>query len=94
MFDLKARTDVAVLKLENNPPPEQVIAEYVEFTFKDQYVSRSHMEDFKNSISATSVYVGKKYSALGIRGQIKHIVVNGESVLLIFILILILLIIS
>src|SRR5688500_3715900 len=39
LFELKSRTDVVVSKIN----PESVVCDYVEYTFRDQYITRSHM---------------------------------------------------
>ena len=76
IFDLIARSEVSVKIIDKT----SLIADYIVFSFKDQYVGRSHMWSLKNSVSNTCVYNGKRFSELGIRANIKDIVVKGVSV--------------
>ncbi|TPX31002.1 hypothetical protein SmJEL517_g05555 [Synchytrium microbalum] len=77
-FELQARTDVCVRKIN----PADYTAEYVELTFRDQYIGRSEMWRVKLSLNNTAVYVGKKLSsANGVRAQVKEISLSkGHSV--------------
>ncbi|KAI8819385.1 uncharacterized protein EV422DRAFT_489688, partial [Fimicolochytrium jonesii] len=75
IFELHARKDVVVTKVER----EAISADYVEICFRDQYLGRSDMWRMKTSLTGTCVYEGKKVSSLGIRAQIKDIVVSGRK---------------
>ncbi|CAJ0842767.1 11355_t:CDS:10, partial [Entrophospora sp. SA101] len=77
LFNFKSRTNVIVREVD----PELVEAEYVEFTFRDQYIGRSDMWRLRLSLNDTCVYVGKRIEFAGcIRAQIKRIFVKGEQV--------------
>jgi hypothetical protein len=56
---------------------ESVSCSTIEISFRDQYIGRSDMWQLKMSLVNTAVYVGKKISNLGVRGQIKAIYVGG-----------------
>ncbi|KAJ3011603.1 vacuolar membrane-associated protein iml1, partial [Thoreauomyces humboldtii] len=74
LFELHPRKDVIVRKIDKEP----VAADYVELSFRDQYVGRSDMWRLRTVLTGTCVYEGKKVLSLGIRAQIKDIVVAGK----------------
>jgi len=77
LFELQARTDVVVRKIDFS----EVTADYIEVTFRDQYISRGDMWRFKLALEGTCVYVGKNISYGGLlRAQVKKILVNGRKV--------------
>ncbi|ORY00219.1 hypothetical protein K493DRAFT_392196 [Basidiobolus meristosporus CBS 931.73] len=77
-FGLQARKDIIVRKVDAN----SIATEYVEFTFKDQYIGRSDMWRLKMSLNGTCVHVGKKISFAGcVRVQVKEIYVAGKTVM-------------
>ncbi|KAH6582421.1 hypothetical protein BASA50_004252 [Batrachochytrium salamandrivorans] len=75
LFELKARTDVVVRKVDK----ESVTASFVEIAFRDQYIGRSDMWRLKMSLTGTALHCGKQVLTLGIRGQVKDIIINGTS---------------
>ncbi|KAI8928337.1 hypothetical protein BC831DRAFT_548442 [Entophlyctis helioformis] len=75
LFELNARTDVLVRKVDK----ESMAASFVEISFRDQYIGRSDMWRLKMSLIGTALYRGKKLVSLGVRGQVKDIIVNGTS---------------
>ncbi|KAI8928325.1 hypothetical protein BC831DRAFT_548431 [Entophlyctis helioformis] len=75
LFELNARTDVLVRKVDK----ESMTASFVEISFRDQYIGRSDMWRLKMSLIGTALYRGKKLVSLGVRGQVKDIIVNGTS---------------
>ncbi|KAI9090277.1 hypothetical protein DFS34DRAFT_585200 [Phlyctochytrium arcticum] len=76
LFELQARTDVVVRRVEK----ESIAAHFIELNFRDQYVGRSDMWRLKTLLTGTCVYQGKKITSLGIRAQIKDVVVGGRKV--------------
>ncbi|KAK9712490.1 vacuolar membrane-associated protein iml1, partial [Basidiobolus ranarum] len=77
-FGLQARKDIIVRKVD----AASVATEYIEFTFKDQYIGRSDMWRLKMSLNGTCVHVGKKISFAGcVRVQVKEIYVGGNTVM-------------
>lgn len=61
---------------------ELVAADYIEFTFKDQYIGRSDMWRLSRSLIGTCVYTRQKINfADCIRAQVKKIFVKGEQAL-------------
>ncbi|KAI8588635.1 hypothetical protein BDZ88DRAFT_498667 [Geranomyces variabilis] len=74
LFELHPRKDVLVRKIEK----ETIAADYVELLFRDQYVGRSDMWRMRTLLTGACVYQGKKVLSLGVRAQIKDIVVAGK----------------
>ncbi|KAK9710310.1 vacuolar membrane-associated protein iml1 [Basidiobolus ranarum] len=75
-FGLQARKDIMVRKVD----ADSIATEYIEFTFKDQYIGRSDMWRLKLSLNGTCVHVGKKVSFAGcVRVQVKEIYVKGGT---------------
>ncbi|KAJ1339332.1 hypothetical protein BSLG_006033 [Batrachochytrium salamandrivorans] len=79
LFELNARTNVVARKVDK----ESVTASFVEVTFRDQYIGRTDMWRLKMSLTGTALYYGKQVLTLGIRGQVKDIIINDWSQLLI-----------
>ncbi|KAK5665637.1 vacuolar membrane-associated protein iml1 [Batrachochytrium dendrobatidis] len=75
LFELNARTNVVARKVDK----ESVTASFVEVTFRDQYIGRTDMWRLKMSLTGTALYYGKQVLTLGIRGQVKDIIINGGS---------------
>ncbi|CAG8443688.1 7242_t:CDS:2 [Scutellospora calospora] len=74
IFGFKTRTNVIV-------DVESVSAEYIEFSFRDQYIGRSDMWRLARSLTGTCVYLGKRIEFAGcIRAQVKKIYVKGRQV--------------
>ncbi|KAI9141406.1 hypothetical protein BKA69DRAFT_1138976, partial [Paraphysoderma sedebokerense] len=73
--------DKELLAKQSQLQPTLVTADYVEISFRDQYISRSDMWRLTVSLTNMCVYVGKKLSFAGcIRAQIKEIYLNGRRV--------------
>ena len=61
--------------------PEHAVADYIEVTFRDQYISRRDMWQLGASLKGTAVYVGKRLdSPLSVRALVKSIHANGHHV--------------
>ncbi|CAG8501790.1 8084_t:CDS:2 [Funneliformis mosseae] len=76
VFGFKTRTNVFVREVDE----ESVTADYVEFSFRDQYIGRSDMWRLSRSLYRTCVYIGKRIEFAGcIRAQVKKIYVKGEQ---------------
>ncbi|KAJ3193213.1 vacuolar membrane-associated protein iml1, partial [Irineochytrium annulatum] len=83
LFELQPRTTVLVRKVHPHYISlglSIVEAEFVEVSFRDQYIGRSDMWKLKMNLNNTCIYVGKKVTSLGVRAQVKELVVNGRSV--------------
>ncbi|KAJ3412424.1 vacuolar membrane-associated protein iml1 [Chytridiales sp. JEL 0842] len=76
MFGLQARTNVVVRKIDK----ASISADFLELSFRDQYIARSDMWRLKMSLNNTCIYQGKKIVSLGVRAQIKDLIVNGRQV--------------
>ncbi|RIA87584.1 hypothetical protein C1645_827583 [Glomus cerebriforme] len=77
IFKFKTRTNVLVREVD----AELVAADYIEFTFKDQYIGRSDMWRLSRNLIDTCVYTKQKIIFAGcIRAQVKKIFVKGEQV--------------
>ncbi|KAI8835094.1 hypothetical protein BC829DRAFT_458185 [Chytridium lagenaria] len=75
-FDLLPRTTVAVRKVEKST----ISADFMELSFRDQYIGRADMWKLKTSLNNTCIHVGKKVTSLGVRAQVKELVTGGRSV--------------
>ncbi|KAJ3213720.1 vacuolar membrane-associated protein iml1 [Dinochytrium kinnereticum] len=75
-FDLLPRTTVVVRKVEKSA----FSADFMELSFRDQYIGRSDMWKLKTSLNNTCIHVGKKVTSLGVRAQVKELVISGRSV--------------
>ncbi|ORX94228.1 hypothetical protein K493DRAFT_337883 [Basidiobolus meristosporus CBS 931.73] len=76
VFGLQARKDIVVRKVD----AESIAADYIEFTFKDQYIGRSDMWRLKMSLAGSCVHAGKKITFAGcVRVQVKEIYAKGET---------------
>ncbi|KAJ3226626.1 vacuolar membrane-associated protein iml1 [Clydaea vesicula] len=90
-FDLVPRSDVTVRKVD----PESVSIDYVEFSFKDQYIGRSQMWKLRTSLIGSCVFIDKRFSTqttilnhifffrireFGIRAVVSDIFANGQFV--------------
>ncbi|RIB15209.1 hypothetical protein C2G38_2247793 [Gigaspora rosea] len=77
IFNFKPRTNVIVREVD----AESVSAEYVEFSFRDQYIGRGDMWRLARSLMGTCVYLGKRIEFAGcIRAQVKKIYVKKRQV--------------
>ncbi|KAG0223968.1 vacuolar membrane-associated protein iml1 [Actinomortierella wolfii] len=76
-FGLSPRQEVVVQQVDASAHE----AQYVEVTFKDQYVGRSDMWRLRTSLVGSCVYEAKKIVFAGcIRVQVKEIHVGGQTV--------------
>ncbi|KAI9335535.1 hypothetical protein BDR26DRAFT_1009283 [Obelidium mucronatum] len=75
LFELLPRTHVIVRKADK----EVMRAEFLELSFRDQYIARSDMWRLKLSLLNTCVYQGKKIQTLGVRAQVKEVVIGGKE---------------
>ncbi|KAJ3219728.1 vacuolar membrane-associated protein iml1 [Clydaea vesicula] len=71
-FNLQPRSDVFLHKVD----PELITAEYIEFSFRDQYIGRAAMFKLKNLLIGKSVYTSQIFQHLGIKVTVKEI--DGE----------------
>ncbi|KAI8613277.1 hypothetical protein BC830DRAFT_1193049 [Chytriomyces sp. MP71] len=76
LFELQPRAQVVVRRVEK----DAIKADFMELAFKDQYVARSDMWKMKMSLLGTCVYKGKKIQTLGVRAQVKDLVIAGRDV--------------
>ena len=72
-FEFQARADVYAKRIDE----QSVHIDFLELSFRDQYIGRTDMWRLKLALASSAVYVGKKVYSLGIRAQIKDIYVNG-----------------
>jgi hypothetical protein len=76
LFDFQAVREVIVRRVSE----ESVTLEYVELTFKDQYISRCDMLRFKQSLVGQCIHKNKKPFYLGVRAQVKEVICEGQPV--------------
>eukprot|EP01133_Synstelium_polycarpum_P009168 gene9168-10759_t len=76
VFDFASRREVVV----NVIPDKNAVVDFVEVSFKDQYIGRSDMWRLKLSIQNECVYVLKKLSFAQVRAQVEEMVCNGQKV--------------
>ncbi|KAJ3396155.1 vacuolar membrane-associated protein iml1 [Lobulomyces angularis] len=74
-FNLQPRSDVFLHKVD----PELITAEYIEFSFRDQYIGRAAMFKLKNLLIGKSVYTSQIFQHLGIKVTVKEIVLKNDS---------------
>eukprot|EP00743_Colponemidia_sp_Colp-15_P010636 GILK01011743.1.p1 GENE.GILK01011743.1~~GILK01011743.1.p1 ORF type:complete len:1424 (-),score=261.13 GILK01011743.1:144-4415(-) len=58
--------------------PEVVGVDFLELSFKDQYISRRDMFRFKTALSNSGIYHKKEVSYLSLRAQVREMLVNGQ----------------
>ncbi|KAG9288504.1 hypothetical protein G9A89_015710 [Geosiphon pyriformis] len=76
-FGVLGRKEVIARAVDVN----SVAAEFIELTFRDQYIGRSDMWRLSTSLTNICVYVGRKIEFTEcIRAQVKRICVKGELV--------------
>ncbi|KAG7398457.1 GATOR complex protein depdc5 [Phytophthora boehmeriae] len=71
-FGLEAFRPVAVRRVDQS----DVSVDFVELSFKDQFLSRADIWRFKVTMLGQCVYVGKTVECLGIRSQVDAILAN------------------
>eukprot|EP01112_Ceratiomyxa_fruticulosa_P006591 TRINITY_DN17413_c0_g1_i1.p1 TRINITY_DN17413_c0_g1~~TRINITY_DN17413_c0_g1_i1.p1 ORF type:complete len:255 (-),score=21.56 TRINITY_DN17413_c0_g1_i1:63-827(-) len=76
VFDFSARRDVFAHII----PQSQAAADFVELSFKEQYIGRSDMWRLKLELQNTCVYVLKKLSFSCIRAQVEVMITRGQQV--------------
>ncbi len=59
--------------------PEAVAVDFVEISFKDQYISRADMWRFKMALVGQCVYRGKLWLFSGLRVAFEELLVAGMS---------------
>ncbi|KAJ3248229.1 vacuolar membrane-associated protein iml1 [Chytriomyces hyalinus] len=75
LFELQPRAHVVVQKVDR----DEMRAEFMELSFKDQYIARSDMWRLKLALINKCVYTGKKIQTLGVRAQVKDLVIGGKE---------------
>ncbi|KAI6036401.1 hypothetical protein BKA83DRAFT_4162318 [Pisolithus microcarpus] len=77
VFGLKNNTEVTVTKVDR----EEYSADYVEFTFQDQYLGRNDMWRLGEHLVGQCVFVEQEISFIGvIAAKVQNIYVNGKQV--------------
>eukprot|EP01132_Coremiostelium_polycephalum_P009876 gene9876-12114_t len=76
VFEFASRREVIV----NIIPEKSAVVDFVELSFKDQYIGRSDMWRLKLSLQNECVYVLKKLAFAQVRAQVEEIVSNGVKV--------------
>ena len=61
-------------------PPESVALDFMQISFKEQYLGRSDMWRLERTLVGKSVYVEKKISHASMRAQIKRLYIGGKEV--------------
>lgn len=59
--------------------PHDVTLDYMELTFKDQFLSRADIWRFKVAVLGSCVYVGKHIAALGMRAQVEGLLTSNQD---------------
>lgn len=59
--------------------PQDVMLDYMELTFKDQFLSRADIWRFKVAALGSCVYVGKHVAALGMRAQVEGLLAGNQD---------------
>ncbi|DAZ98946.1 TPA: LOW QUALITY PROTEIN: hypothetical protein N0F65_001385 [Lagenidium giganteum] len=77
LFGLEAFLNVTVQKVD----PRDVTVDFVEITFKDQFLSRADIWRYKVAMFGKCVYVGKTVESLGIRSQVEGLVAGNQSLM-------------
>ncbi|CAH0485256.1 unnamed protein product [Peronospora farinosa] len=72
-FGLEAFRSVTVRRVEQ----QDVAVDFVELSFKDQFLSRADVWRFKVTMLGQCVYVGRTVECLGIRGQVDAILTSN-----------------
>ncbi|TMW64455.1 hypothetical protein Poli38472_013077 [Pythium oligandrum] len=76
-FGLEAFYEVVVQKVD----PRDITADFLELTFKDQFLSRADLWRFKVAMFGKCVYVGKNMEMLGVRSQVEALVSSNQNIL-------------
>uniref|UniRef100_K3X4M6 DEP domain-containing protein n=1 Tax=Globisporangium ultimum (strain ATCC 200006 / CBS 805.95 / DAOM BR144) TaxID=431595 RepID=K3X4M6_GLOUD len=75
-FGFESLLPVTVVKVD----PRDVTVDFIELTFKDQFLSRADIWRFKVSMLGKCMYVGKNVACLGIRSQVEGLLANNQDV--------------
>ncbi|GAB9476289.1 Dep domain-containing protein, partial [Globisporangium polare] len=59
--------------------PREVTVDFIELSFKDQFLSRADIWRFKVAMLDRCVYVGKNVACLGIRSQVEGLLANNQD---------------
>ncbi|OQS06533.1 hypothetical protein THRCLA_01423 [Thraustotheca clavata] len=76
-FQLDLYQDVVVQKIE----PTDAHVDFIELSFKDQFMSRADIWRYKVAMIGRCLYAGKTYEILGTRAQAEMLLANGKNVL-------------
>jgi len=74
LFELQARKPVEVRAVD----PVNAGVEFVELSFKDQYISQSEIYRFKLHLANTATYLSKTVQLEGMRAQVKEVLLGGH----------------
>lgn len=74
-FGLEPFVPVTVQRVE----PRDVTVDFIELTFKDQFLSRADIWRFKVAMLGKCVYVGKHVACLGVRSQVEGLLANNQD---------------
>lgn len=74
-FGLRSRIDVTVKKVDK----QSVSADFLELSFRDQYVGRNDMWRIKLNLQGTAISKGRKLNILGTRLKVETVYVNGHT---------------
>jgi hypothetical protein len=75
-FGLISRTNVIVQVVK----PEEAQLDFIELSFKDQYISRGDMWRFRGDLRGKCVYIQQNVLANGLQAQVNQLLVNGQHV--------------
>ncbi|OQR82637.1 hypothetical protein ACHHYP_15711 [Achlya hypogyna] len=76
-FQLDTYHEVVVQKIE----PTDATVDFIELSFKDQFMSRADIWRYKVAMIGRCMYAGKIYETLGTRAQAEMLLANEKSVL-------------
>ncbi|KDO23315.1 hypothetical protein SPRG_11629 [Saprolegnia parasitica CBS 223.65] len=76
-FQLDTYHEVVVQKIE----PTDATVDFIELSFKDQFMSRADIWRYKVAMIGRCMYAGKMYETLGTRAQAEMLLANEKTVL-------------
>ncbi|KAF0688326.1 Aste57867_20038 [Aphanomyces stellatus] len=76
-FQLEPFHEVTVQRIE----PEEATVDFIELSFKDQFMSRADIWRYKVAMFGKCLFVGKVYETLGTRAQVEMLLAKHENVL-------------
>lgn len=74
-FGLEPFVPVTVQRVE----PDDVTVDFLELSFKDQFLSRADIWRFKVAMLGKCVHVGKNVACLGVRSQVEGLLANNRA---------------